>query len=86
MAFALATPSKVENAFKPDRNWELYIVHQTHLDIGYTHTQEDVLKLQVEHLRTALKYIEETKDYPPEARHQWHPEGMWAVEEFIRKA
>ncbi len=70
----------------PVRDWELHIVHQTHLDIGFTHTQEDVLKVQVEHLRTALKYIEETKDYPPAARHQWHPEGMWAVEEFMRIA
>ena len=70
----------------PVRNWEIHIVHQTHLDIGFTHKQEDVLKLQVEHLRTALRYIEETKDYPPEARFMWHPEGMWAVEEFMRTA
>ncbi|MBI9018366.1 MAG: hypothetical protein JEZ07_14025 [Phycisphaerae bacterium] len=71
---------------KPVRGWEIHIVHQTHLDIGFTHKQADVLRLQVEHLRTALKYIERTKDYPPEARHQWHPEGMWAVEEFMRIA
>jgi hypothetical protein len=71
---------------KPVRRWEIHLVHQTHLDIGYTHTQEEVLNLQVEHLRTALKYIEKTKDYPPGSRFIWHPEGMWAVEEFLRIA
>jgi alpha-mannosidase len=75
-----------EVRLNPVRQWEIHIVHQTHLDIGFTHKQEDVLKIQVEHLRTALKYIEQTKDYPVEARHQWHPEGMWAVEEFMRIA
>ena len=71
---------------KPVRKWEIYLVHQTHLDIGYTHPQEEVLKLQVDHLKKALKYIKNTKDYPEEARFKWHPEGMWAVEEFLRTA
>jgi len=70
----------------PQRKWELHLVHQTHLDIGFTHTQEDVLKLQVKHLRAAMKLIEKTRDYPPEARFRWHPEGMWAVDEFLRTA
>ncbi len=71
---------------KPVRKWEVHLVHQTHLDIGYTHTQEEVLRIQVEHLRKALQYIDDTKDYPEEARFVWHPEGMWAVEEFMRVA
>jgi alpha-mannosidase len=70
----------------PVRRWELNIVHQTHLDIGYTHTQEEVLRLQVEWLRRAMQYIEKSKDYPEEARFKWHPEGMWAVDEFMRTA
>lgn len=70
----------------PERKWEVHLIHQTHLDIGYTHRQEDVLKLQVDHLTKALKYIEASKDYPQEARFKWHPEGMWAVDEFLRTA
>jgi len=81
-----ATLATKEIHVQPARRWEIHLVHQTHLDIGFTHTQEDVLKRQVEHLRTALRYIEETKDYPPEARFVWHPEGMWASEEFMRIA
>lgn len=70
----------------PERLWEVHLVHQTHLDIGYTHTQEDVLARQVQSLKDALQYIDETKDYPDEARFRFHPEGMWAVDEFMRTA
>ena len=75
-----------EVELKPVRRWELHIVHHTHLDIGFTHTQEEVLKLQVAHLKTALEYIEKTKNYPEASRFIWHPEGMWAIEEFMRTA
>ena len=70
----------------PVRRWELNLVHQTHLDIGFTHTQEDVLKLQVQHLHKAMELIEKTKNYPEGSRFIWHPEGMWAVEEYMRTA
>ena len=73
-------------ALKPIRHWEIYLIPQSHLDIGYTHTQPEVLKLQVEYLKTALDYIERSQDYPAEAQFRWHPEGMWAVEEFMRTA
>ncbi|MGL6227359.1 MAG: polysaccharide lyase family protein [Thermoguttaceae bacterium] len=71
---------------QPERKWEVHLIHQTHLDVGYTHTQVAVLERQVQSIRDALKYIEETKDYPEEAKFRFHPEGMWAVEEFFKRA
>lgn len=71
-------------AIPPERPWEVHLVHQTHLDIGYTHTQEDVLARQVQSLKDSLQYIDETKDYPEESQFKFHPEGMWAVDEFMR--
>ncbi len=71
---------------QPVRNWEIHLIHQTHLDIGYTHHQDEVLAKQVEYLRQAMDYIDQTKDYPEEAQFVWHPEGMWAVDEFMRIA
>ncbi|NQV31942.1 MAG: hypothetical protein HQ515_04565, partial [Phycisphaeraceae bacterium] len=71
---------------EPYRKWEIHLVHQTHLDIGYTHPQPDVLALQVRQLYEAMDLIDASKDYPPEARFKWHPEGMWAVDEFLRTA
>ena len=80
------TVAQGQAVLRPVRRWEVHIVHQTHLDIGFTHTQENVLKRQVAHLKTALEYIDRTKDYPPDSQFKWHPEGMWAVEEFLRTA
>lgn len=71
---------------EPVRQWELHLIHQTHLDIGFTHTQEEVLEMQTGYLHQALELIEETKDYPEEARFRWHPEGMWAIDEFLSGA
>jgi hypothetical protein len=73
-------------AIPPERPWEVHLVHQTHLDIGYTHTQEDVLAQQVQSLKDSIRYINETEDYPEESQFRFHPEGMWAVEEFMRTA
>ncbi|MBN1514134.1 MAG: hypothetical protein JXB13_19105 [Phycisphaerae bacterium] len=70
----------------PERQWEVYLVHQTHLDIGYTHTQPEVMDRQVNHLYNALDYIDQTAGYSDQERFKWHPEGMWAVEEFLKRA
>lgn len=68
---------------EPERKWEIYLVHQTHLDIGYTHTQPDVMNVQVDHIYKALDYIDQSKNRPEAETFKWHPEGMWAVEEFL---
>ncbi|MDR0871682.1 MAG: glycosyl hydrolase-related protein [Planctomycetaceae bacterium] len=76
----------VKFTLPPERKWVVYLVHQTHLDIGYTHLQTEILKKQVQSIRDALKYIDETKDYPEEAKFRFHPEGMWAVDQFLKEA
>ncbi len=72
--------------FSPVRRWTIYLLHHTHLDIGYTHTQEEVEALQMRHLDTALELIRATDDYPDEARFRWLPEGLFAVESFLAQA
>ena len=79
----IASASKL---IEPVRKWEVHLIHQTHLDIGFTHTQEEVLEMQIKYLYEALDLIEKTKDYPEGARFKWHAEGMWAVDEFMRRA
>ena len=69
-----------------ERKWTIHLVHQTHLDIGYTHLQTEILERQIQSIRDALKYIDETKDYPEEAKFRFHPEGMWAIEPFLKEA
>jgi len=71
---------------EPVRKWEVHLIHQTHLDIGFTHTQEEVLKMQTGYLYQVLDLIDSTRSYPEDARFKWHPEGMWAIDEFLSNA
>ena len=70
----------------PVREWEVHLLHFTHLDIGYTHTQVEVERKQMAYLDQALDLIRKTGDYPPEARFRWLPEAMWAVESYLKAA
>ncbi|MBW7864691.1 MAG: hypothetical protein H3C30_09800 [Candidatus Hydrogenedentes bacterium] len=70
----------------PARKWTVYLMHHTHLDIGYTHLQSEVEEMQWHHIDKALELIEQTKDYPPEARFKWLPEGLWAVDSYLKRA
>ncbi len=70
----------------PVRPWVVYVLHHTHLDIGYTHVQSEVLDRQIQHIREAIKLIRKTKAYPPDSRFRWNPESLWGVDAFLRVA
>ncbi len=65
------------------RPFDIHLIHHTHLDIGYTHTQDEVERLQWEHLEKALEYGAAGQGFPEEARFVWNPEGLWAVETYL---
>ncbi len=69
-----------------DRKWEIYLIHHTHVDIGFTHPQEEVMHKQWENLESAMDLIESTKDQPEEARFKWNPEVTWAIETWLEQA
>jgi alpha-mannosidase len=75
-----------EISLHPVRKWDVHMLHHTHLDIGYTHLQSDVEKLQWQHLEQALELAKATADYPPESRFKWIPEGLWAMEGYLNQA
>ena len=70
----------------PVRKFTVYIMHHTHLDIGYTHLQSDVEAMQWQHMETALELIEKTAEYPEGARFKWLPEALWAVDSYQQQA
>jgi len=74
-----ATEFKVE----PAEQLDLYLIHHTHLDIGYTHLQSEVEHLQWEHLENAVDYGEASAGNPEESQFVWNPEGLWAVESYL---
>jgi hypothetical protein len=70
----------------PARKWTIYLMHHTHLDIGYTHVQTEVEQIQWRHMDQALELAAQTAGYPPEARFKWLPEGLWAVDSYLKQA
>ena len=65
------------------RHWTVYIYPHSHVDIGYTNTQENVEFIHTRNLEVAMELGEKTKDYPEDARFKWNPEVTWPVERFL---
>jgi hypothetical protein len=63
---------------------EVYLLHHTHLDIGYTHRQDEVERIQWASLEEALRLGEASADYPEGDRFVWNPEGIWPVDTYVR--
>lgn len=73
-------------ASRPERKWVVYLLPHSHLDIGYTHVQPEVERLQRQVLEKALEICDKTADYPPGARFKLNTECLWAVDSFLRHA
>jgi hypothetical protein len=75
-----------ELLFHPVTRREIYLVHNSHNDIGYSNIQEDVIKIQNKNISDALRLIEKTKTYPEGSRFVWNIESLWAAENFLNEA
>lgn len=73
-------------ALQPVRKFEVYFLSHSHVDIGFTHKQDDVEKLQWRNFEKAIELAEKTKDYPDGSRYKWNTEGTWAVEGYLKNA
>ncbi|MGL4327008.1 MAG: glycoside hydrolase family 38 C-terminal domain-containing protein, partial [Tannerellaceae bacterium] len=65
------------------RKWTVFIYPHSHVDIGYTNTQENVAIIHKRNLDTAMVLHEQTKDYPDGARFVWNTEVTWPVERYL---
>lgn len=65
---------------------EIYLIHNSHNDIGYSDIQENVEKLQNQNIRDAMRLVEKTKNYPDGSRFVWNVESLWAVENFLNSS
>jgi len=68
----------------PIRN--LYILPHSYIDIGYTHHQDSVLKLQWANLEKAIQLCRKTQYLPNGARFKWNSEVLWAVNDYLENA
>ena len=70
-----ATLAAGELTIVPQRKWRVFVVHHSHLDIGYTDTQGVVLRNHLEYLDGALALARQTDDWPDDARFRWTVES-----------
>lgn len=75
-----------EIALAPIISREIHFIHHSHTDIGYSHMQPEVARIQTKNIRDAIALIEKTRDYPDAARFRWNVESIWAVENFLGEA
>ncbi|MFM8595469.1 MAG: hypothetical protein ACKOBN_00060 [Flavobacteriales bacterium] len=68
----------------PTKDLEFDIIHHSHNDIGYSHLQTEVAKIQTENIRAALRWI--AKGGVDGVQPIWHIESLWAVENFMGQA
>lgn len=67
------------------RKWTVWFLSHSHQDIGYTHRQADVMRLQWRNLEHAIDLAEKTAGYPDGARYRWNTEATWALSGYLRE-
>ena len=70
----------------PVRKWEIYILHHSHVDIGYTHVQTEVEHKHWKYFEQVIDLARKTADYPPGSAFKWNVEVLWAVDSFLKQA
>lgn len=66
------------------KNYQFHIIHHSHNDIGYSHVQTEVERIQTKNIRDALTWVSNNQASTVKA--VWHIESLWAVENFMRSA
>lgn len=71
---------------KPVRQWVVYLLPHSHVDIGYTHVQTEVERAQWDYLEMAIDTAKKTAGNPPGSRFKWNVEVLWAVDGYLKQA
>jgi hypothetical protein len=65
---------------------EIHLINLSHTDFGYTDLPSSAWDYLVNNIRIAMKYIEETSNYPEDSRFKWTVETLWILERFWAQA
>jgi len=69
----------------PARRWTFYMTPHTHYDIGYTDPQPAVINRLVEEMNDAVRFCEETVDWPEDSRYRWTVEVSALMKEYLAR-
>jgi alpha-mannosidase len=68
-----------------NRPWEIWLVHHSHVDIGYTEPQDIIMRKHAEFIAQALDHCTTTDALPPGERFCWTCEVAWTVKAFLAR-
>jgi hypothetical protein len=65
---------------------EILVLHHSHLDIGYTHSQQVLWRLQYDFIEQALKMMEKTAYWPEASKPRWTIEATAQINAWLEHA
>lgn len=65
-----------------DRKWEIYLLHHSHTDIGYTDCQEEITQDHIQYIRQSIRILKKQH----QNKFRWICETLWGVEQFFKCA
>lgn len=87
MFFENALQFRTSQPWQHQRQWKLYLAPFSHVDVGYTNSQQAVLTKQLHNINAAMELIEQTSAdpaYDTDSRFSYTIEGSWAAFEYLR--
>jgi hypothetical protein len=65
------------------RPFTIYVIQSAHTDIGYTHPQEQIALMYLDHYDHVLELCRQTADAPEPQRFKWVCETAWQVRHYL---
>jgi alpha-mannosidase len=70
----------------PPKLREIWLLPHSHVDIGYTHLQDEVIGIQITNLLHGIELAQASATNPPGLRFKWNPEAIWVLDHFLNRA
>ena len=71
---------------EPVRKFEVYFLPHSHVDIGFTHEQDEVARLQWKNLDLALDLIDSSAHFAEGSQYKWNAEISWVLDGYLDQA
>ncbi|MBK8566793.1 MAG: hypothetical protein IPN76_26540 [Saprospiraceae bacterium] len=81
-----STTWKQDITLKPVRPFEVFLLPHSHVDVGFTHLQAEVERMQWRNFEQGIELAKKTANYPEAARYKWNVEVLWAVDGYLKNA